>query len=104
MSTLLHESFGLKKKILVCDWEIRKVKKDFNTGYFPGDGILKLRSNKYSDFEKRLKKILSMKDKLLGFVLLGDLLRDDSIKTIKPKMIYNLNFKTLRFLRNEMKN
>ena len=92
VSTLLHESFGLKKKILVCDWEIRKIKKDFNTGYFPGDGILKLRSNKYSDFEKRLKKILSMNyNKYLS-------------KTIKPKMIYNLNFKTLRFLRNEMKN
>ena len=94
MSTLLHESFGLKKKILVCDWEIKKkVKKDFNTGYFPGDGILKLRSNKYSDFEKRLKKILNMNyNQYLS-------------KTIKPKMIYNLNFKTfLRFLRNEMKN
>lgn len=91
VSTLLNESFGLKKKILVCDWEVKKIKKNFNTGYFPANGILKLKSNNYNDFEKRLKQILNMNYKQY------------LSKTINSKLIYNLNFKTLKFLRKEMK-
>lgn len=91
VSTLLRESFGLKKKILVCDWENKNLKKDFNSGDFPGDGILKLQSQSFIDFEKRLLEILDLDfNQYLS-------------KTINQKQIYNLNFKTLQFLREEMK-
>ena len=90
-STLLRESFGLKKKILVCDWGSRKIKKSFNTDAFPENSIIKLKSDKYPDFEKRLMEILNMNySKYLS-------------QTINPKLIYNLDFKTLEFLRGEMK-
>ena len=88
-STLLRESFGLKKKILVCDWAIRKNKEDFNTDAFP-NGIIKLRSQTYQNFEKRLLKILKINNK------------NYLSKISKPNLIYNLDFKTLNFLRNEM--
>lgn len=90
-STLLRESFGLKKKVLVCDWASKKIKKKYKTNYFPGDGIIKLKSKKYLDFEKRLLKILGMK-------------YDQYLSQVKnTKSIYNLNFKTLNFLRKEMR-
>ena len=91
VSTLLQESFGLKKKILVCDWANKNLRKDFNSGDFPGDGILKLKSDSFIDFEKRLLEILNLDfNQYLS-------------KTINQKLIYNLNFKTLDFLRKEMK-
>jgi surface carbohydrate biosynthesis protein len=90
-STLLRESFGLKKKILVCDWGNKKVNKDFNTDAFPENSIMKLKIDSYDDFEKRLNKILDM-----------DYVQYLS-KAVNPKLIYNLDFKTLEFLRNEMK-
>ena len=55
-STLLRESFGLKKKILVCDW-IKNVEEDI---FFPGEGILKLSSDNYLDFEKRVLELLNL--------------------------------------------
>ena len=89
-STLLNESFGLKKKVLVCHWNNKKIKFDFNSSYFPGNGILKLNSTKYLDFERRVKEILSLDyDKYLS-------------KVENPNSIYNLNFETLKFLREEM--
>ena len=88
-STLLRESFGLKKKILVCDWAIKKNKNDFNTDAFPM-GIIKLRSQRYQNFEKRLLKILKINHK------------NYLSKISNPNLIYNLDFKTLNFLRNEM--
>ena len=88
-STLLRESFGLKKKILVCDWAIRKNKEDFNTDAFP-NGIIKLRSQTYQNFENRLLKILKINNK------------NYLSKISNPNLIYNLDFKTLNFLRNEM--
>ncbi len=90
-STLLRESFGLKKKILVCDWASRKFEKISNTDAFPENSIIKLKSDKYLDFEKRLIEILSMNySQYLS-------------QTINPKLIYNLDFKTLEFLREEMR-
>lgn len=89
-STLLTESFGLKKKILVCHWNNEKIEFDFNSSYFPGNGILKLSSTKYMDFEKRVQEIL-------------DLNYDDYLSKVEnPNTIYNLNFDTLKFLRKEM--
>ena len=91
VSTLLQESFGLKKKILVCDWANKNLKKDFNSGDFPGDGILKLKSDSFIDFEKRLLEILNLDfNQYLS-------------KTLNQNLIYNLNFETLDFLRKEMK-
>ena len=87
-STLVRESFGLKKKVLACDW---LKKNDYiGTNYFPSDGIVKLKSQKYSDFEKRMKEILKLK------------YNDYLSKVINPKSTYNLNFDTLKFLRKEM--
>tara|TARA_B110000977_G_scaffold189679_1_gene259533 strand:- start:4554 stop:5876 length:1323 start_codon:yes stop_codon:yes gene_type:complete len=87
-STLLKESFGLKKKILVCEW--RKKDNRLGTTYFPSSGIVKLKSQKYFDFEKRIKKILSLNyNQYLSSVT-------------NPKSTYNLNFNTLKFLRKEM--
>jgi surface carbohydrate biosynthesis protein len=87
-STLLRESFGLKKKILVCEW--RKKSNYLGTAFFPSSGIIKLESQKYFDFEKRMKKILSLNYKqYLSSVT-------------NPKLTYNLNFNTLKFLRKEM--
>lgn len=89
-STLLSESFGLKKKILVCDWKNKNIKFDFNSSYFPGEGLLKLSSEDYKDFEKRSLQILNMN-------------YDEYLSKVKnPKSIYNLDFDTLKFLRNEM--
>ena len=87
-STLVRESFGLKKKVLACDW-LRK-SNYFGTNYFPSDGIIKLKSQKYSDFEKRMKEILKLE------------YNDYLSKVINPKSTYNLNFNTLKFLRKEM--
>ena len=90
-STLLREAFGLKKKVLVCEGEIKESKHDFSTIDFPGGGIMKLQSIKYSDFEKRLLEILNINyDEYL-------------LKTKDPKLVYNLNFNTLEFLREEFK-
>lgn len=87
-STLLRESFGLKKKILVCDW-VKKTK-GINKIFFPSNGILKLKSEKYIDFEKRMIEILQLNfNQYLS-------------KVINPKLIYNLDFDTLKFLRKEM--
>ncbi len=87
-STLLRESFGLKKKILVCDW--RKKSNYIGTDFFPSSGIVKLESQKYSDFEKRMKEILRLDYKQY------------LSKVIDPKATYNLNFNTMKFLRKEM--
>ena len=93
-STLLRESFGLKKKVLVCDWADwarREKKEEFNTDAYPTNGIIKLRSEKYIDFEKRLTKILNMR-------------YNQYLPKVKnPKSIYNLDFNTLKFLRKEMR-
>ena len=52
---------------------------------------MKLKSDKYPDFEKRLMEILNMNyNKYLS-------------QTINPKLIYNLDFKTLEFFEREMK-
>ena len=87
-STLVRESFGLKKKVLACDW-LRK-SNYIGTNYFPSEGIVKLKSQKYSDFEKRMKEILKLQ------------YNDYLSKVINPKSTYNLNFNTLKFLRKEM--
>ena len=87
-STLVRESFGLKKKVLACDW-LRK-SNYIGTNYFPSEGIVKLKSQKYSDFEKRMKEILKLE------------YNDYLSKVINPKSTYNLNFNTLKFLRKEM--
>ena len=87
-STLVRESFGLKKKVLACDW-LRK-SNYIGTNYFPSEGIIKLKSQKYSDFEKRMKEILKLQ------------YNDYLSKVINPKSTYNLNFNTLKFLRKEM--
>ena len=89
-STLLSESFGLKKKVLVCDWNNKNIKFDFNSSYFPGEGLLKLNSIEYEDFEKRLLQILDID------------YNEYLLKVENPKLIYNLGFDTLKFLRNEM--
>tara|TARA_B100000963_G_scaffold361726_1_gene399014 strand:+ start:56 stop:1384 length:1329 start_codon:yes stop_codon:yes gene_type:complete len=88
-STLVRESFGLKKKVLACDWLKRK-SSYLGQNYFPSDGIIKLKSQKYADFEKRMNEILS-----LGY-------NEYLSKVINPKSTYNLNFNTLKFLRKEM--
>ena len=52
---------------------------------------MKLQSNNYSDFEKRLLEILNINyDEYLS-------------KTKDAKLVYNLDFKTLNFLREEFK-
>ena len=53
-------------------------------------GIIKLRSQRYQNFEKRLLKILKINHK------------NYLSKISNPNLIYNLDFKTLNFLRNEM--
>ena len=51
---------------------------------------MNLKSDTYLDFENRLMEILSMNyNQYLS-------------QTINPKLIYNLDFKTLEFLRGEM--
>ncbi len=55
-STLLRESFGLNKKILVCDW----MKESRDDIYFPGEGIFKLSSEDYQDFEKKISDLLNL--------------------------------------------
>ncbi len=90
-STLLRESFGIKKKVLVCDWGDKKIKKRFKADNFPSGGIINLKSKSYLNFEKRLKKILKMTYKQY------------LLEINNPKLIYNLNFKTLEFLRKEIK-
>ena len=91
-STLLREAFGLKKKILVCEWGAKKYReKDYNTNAFSEKGIVKLKSSTYQDFEKRLFKILKIDSKQY-FMDAHD-----------AKSIYNLDFNTLKFLRNEMR-
>lgn len=91
-STLLRESFGLRKKVLVCDWADKKIKKKFKVDHFPSGGIINLTSKSYLEFEKRLIIILKMTYKQY------------LSKTINPELIYNLDFKTLKFLRREIKN
>ena len=52
---------------------------------------MKLRLGNYHDFEKRLLEILKMNyDEYL-------------LKTKNAKLVYNLDFKTLEFLREEFK-
>ena len=51
---------------------------------------MKLESQKYSDFEKRMKEILRLDYKQY------------LSKVIDPKATYNLNFNTMKFLRKEM--
>ena len=55
-SSLLRESFGLNKKTLVCDWTTH-LTEDI---YFPGNGIHKLNSDNFSDFERRVLMLLSI--------------------------------------------
>ena len=89
---MLREAFGLKKKILVCEWGAKKYReKDYNTNAFSEKGIVKLKSSTYQDFEKRLFKILKIDSKQY-FMDAHD-----------AKSIYNLDFNTLKFLRNEMR-
>ena len=90
-STLLRESFGIKKNILILDWGDKKIKKRFKADNFPSGGIINLKSKSYLNFEKRLKKILKMTYKQY------------LLEINNPKLIYNLNFKTLEFLRKEIK-
>ena len=90
-SSLLRESFGLKKKVLICVGEIKEAEHNFLTHDTPGGGIMKLRLGNYHDFEKRLLEILKMNyDEYL-------------LKTKNAKLVYNLDFKTLEFLREEFK-
>ena len=48
--------FWYKKKVLVCDWGDKKIKKRFKADNFPSGGIINLKSKSYLNFEKRLKK------------------------------------------------
>ena len=70
---------------------IKKIKKRFKADNFSFWGIINLKSKSYLNFEKRLKKILKMTYKQY------------LLEINNPKLIYNLNFKTLEFLRKEIK-
>ena len=71
--------------------EIKEAEHNFLTHDTPGGGIMKLKLGNYHDFEKRLLEILKMNyDEYL-------------LKTKDAKLVYNLDFKTLEFLREEFK-
>lgn len=91
-STLLRESFGLNKKILVCDWHAKQNDHGIYETNFPGNGILKIEGSNYADFEKKMIELLEIS-------------HDDYLSKIQNKdQIYQKNFETLDFLRNEMLN
>ena len=59
---------------------------------FPGNGIFRLEESNYVDFEKKMTELLEIS-------------HDDYLSKIQNKdLIYQTNFKTLDFLRNEMLN
>lgn len=88
-STLLRESFGLNKKVLVCDW----MKETDEEIYFPGEGIFRLHSEDYHDFEKKILDLLNLnysnyisKVKNLNYIYNSN---SDSLDKIREELFFN---------------
>lgn len=82
-SSLIREAFAFNKKVLWCQF--------INGTKFPTNGICVLRSKNYSDFEKRLKQILSINYK------------EFLNKINNPEIIYEKKKNTFNFIKNELK-
>ena len=84
LTQLLREVFAFETKALVCNWL------DYKEFEFPSEGICKLQSENYADFNQRVKRLLEMK-------------YGDYIKNIQNlENTYNKNLDTLGFFRNEI--